>query len=58
MKDSLVKNLRLRQSILTLFVLLTVPAFLAIVGVTYISNEKIARANADQLVERFRAEGA
>ena len=56
MKDSLVKNLRLRPSILTLFVLLTVPAFLAIVGVTYISNEKIARANADQLVERFRTE--
>ena len=56
MKDSLVKNLRLRPSILALFVLLTVPAFLAIVGVTYISNEKIARANADQLVERFRAD--
>lgn len=56
MKDSLVKNLRLRPSILTLFVLLTVPAFLAIVAVTYISNEKIARANADQLVERFRTD--
>lgn len=50
------KNLRLRPSILTLFVLLTVPAFLAIVAVTYISNEKIARANADQLVERFRTD--
>ena len=56
MKDSFVKNLRLRPSILTLFVLLTVPAFLAIVAVTYISNEKIARANADQLVERFRTD--
>jgi adenylate cyclase len=56
MKDGFVKNLRLRPSILTLFVLLTVPAFLAIVAVTYISNEKIARANADQLVERFRTD--
>jgi adenylate cyclase len=37
-------------------VLLTVPAFLAIVVVTYISNEKIARSNADQLVERFRTD--
>ena len=55
-KDALVINLRLRPSILTLFVLLTVPAFLAMVVVTYISNEKIARSNADQLVERFRTD--
>jgi adenylate cyclase len=55
-KDALVINLSLRPSILTLFVLLTVPAFLAMVVVTYISNEKIARSNADQLVERFRTD--
>lgn len=56
MKKSLVKNLRLRPSILTLFVLLTVPVFFAIIAVTYVSNEKIARANADGLVERFRTD--
>ncbi|MDP1964937.1 MAG: hypothetical protein Q8K93_22360, partial [Reyranella sp.] len=56
MKKSLVKNLRLRPSVLTLFVLLTVPVFFAIVAVTYFSNEKIARSNADQLVERFRTD--
>jgi adenylate cyclase len=56
MKNSLVKNLRLRPSILTLFVLLTVPVFFAIIAVTYVSNEKIARSNADELVERFRTD--
>lgn len=56
MKNNLVKNLRLRPSVLTLFVLLTVPVFFAIVAVTYFSNEKIARSNADQLVERFRTD--
>ncbi len=56
MKNTLVKNLRLRPSILTLFALLTVPVFFAIIAVTYVSNEKIARANADGLVERFRTD--
>jgi adenylate cyclase len=37
-------------------VLLTVPVFFAIVVVTYLSNERIARSNADQLVERFRTD--
>lgn len=50
------KNLRLRPSILTMFVLLTVPVFFAIVAVNYVSNEKIARDNADELVERFGVE--
>lgn len=49
-------NLRLRPSILTLFILLTVPVFFAIVAVNYVSNEKIARANADELLERFNVE--
>lgn len=56
MKNSLVKKLRLRRSIVTLFVLLTVPVFFAIVAVTYVSNERIARADAERLVERFRTD--
>ncbi len=47
------KNMRLRPSILTMFVLLTVPVFFAIVAVNFVSNEKIARDNADELVRRF-----
>ncbi len=39
-----------------MFVLLTVPVFFAIVAVNYVSNEKIARDNADELVERFGVE--
>lgn len=56
MKHLIAKNLRLRPSILMLFVLLTVPVFFAIVAVTFFSNEKIARSNADELVERFRVD--
>jgi adenylate cyclase len=48
---------RLKPSILTLFVLLTVPVSVTIVTVTYFSNQSIARANAEALVERFRTEG-
>ena len=50
------KNLRLRPSILTLFILLTVPVFFAIVAVNYVSNEKIARDNAAELIGRFSVE--
>jgi len=50
------RKLRLRPSILTLFVLLTMPVFFAIVALTYVANEAIARANGDALIERFRAE--
>jgi adenylate cyclase len=56
MKPLFAKNLRLRPSILTMFVILTVPVFFAIVAVTYVSNEKIARSNADDLIERFRVD--
>ncbi|WP_422001659.1 adenylate/guanylate cyclase domain-containing protein [Reyranella sp.] len=49
-------NLRLKPSILTSFVLLTLPVFCAIIGVTYFSNDRLARANAQELVERFRAD--
>jgi adenylate cyclase len=49
-------KLRLRPTIVALFVLLTVPVFVTIVGLTYVSNRTIARANADALIERFRGE--
>jgi adenylate cyclase len=52
----LVRKYRIRPTILTLFVLLTVPVFLAIVSITYVSNETIARSNADDLIGRFRGE--
>lgn len=45
---------RLRPSILTLFLVLTVPVFFAIVAVNYLSNDAVARASALELVERFR----
>lgn len=54
MNKVLMKNLRLKPSILTLFIFLTVPVFFAIVAVSYWSNDKMARSNADDLVERFR----
>lgn len=47
---------RLKPSILTSFVLLTVPVFLTTITVTYISNDRIARADADKLVARFTTE--
>jgi len=50
------RKLRLRPAIVILFVLLTTPVFFAINALTYVSNEAIARANADALIERFRAE--
>ena len=56
MTSPFAKNLRLRPSILTLFILLTVPVFFAIVAVNYVSNEKIARDNADELIGRFSVE--
>ncbi len=48
--------LRLRPSILTVFVLLTVPVSFVVLAVTYILNERAARSNAEELVERFRVE--
>jgi adenylate cyclase len=56
MKHSFERKLRLRPSIVALFVLLTVPVFFTSVAVTYVSNEEIARANADGLIERFRTD--
>jgi len=50
-------DLRLKPSILTSFLLLTLPVFATIIAVTYISNERIAREDARELVERFRVDG-
>ncbi len=50
------RNMRLKPSILTSFVALTVPVFFTIIAVTYLSNDRLARTNAQQLVERFRNE--
>ena len=50
------RNMRLKPSILTSFIVLTVPVFFTIIAVTYISNDRIARTNAEGLVERFRNE--
>ena len=50
------KHLRLKPSILTSFLLLTVPVFITIIGVTYYSNDRIARSNALQLLQRFRVD--
>ena len=47
-------NLRLKPSILTAFAFLTIPVFFTIIAVTYFSNDNIARASAQELVERFR----
>jgi adenylate cyclase len=49
-------RLRLKPSILTLFILLTVPVLAAIIITNYVSNERIARDNGRELVERFRRE--
>ena len=50
------RELRLRPSIVALFVVLTVPVFFTSIAVTYVSNEEIARASADGLIERFRTD--
>lgn len=54
MNQDSAKKLRLRPSILSLFVILTLPVFAVMVAVSYVSNERIARANANALIERFR----
>jgi adenylate cyclase len=56
MKGLFARKLRLRPTILMLFVLLTVPVFFTIVAVTYLSNDSLARSHANDLVTRFRAD--
>ncbi|SKA34241.1 adenylate cyclase [Enhydrobacter aerosaccus] len=48
------RDWRLKPSILALFVVLTVPVSVTIVAVTFLSNESIARIDAETLVDRFR----
>lgn len=50
------KNLRLRPVILTLFVVLTLPVFLTIVAVNYVSNQEAAHSYAERLLVRFNNE--
>jgi adenylate cyclase len=54
MRSLFKNNLRLRPSILMAFVVLTVPVFGGIIAVNYVSNDRIARENAQGLIERFR----
>ena len=49
-------SLRLKPSILSLFVLLTVPVLAVIIVVNYVSNDRIARVKGQELVERFRVQ--
>jgi adenylate cyclase len=56
MKRLFARKLRLRPSIVALFVLLTMPVFLATIVLTSVSNEWIARVTADAMIERFRGE--
>ncbi|WP_193171522.1 adenylate/guanylate cyclase domain-containing protein [Nisaea nitritireducens] len=50
------KNLRLRPVILTLFIILTLPVFLTIVAVNYVSNQEAAHVHAEELLYRFNNE--
>ena len=50
------KHLRLKPSILTSFLLLTVPVLFTVIAVTYFSNDNIARRNALELLQRFRTD--
>src|SRR5437588_2286008 len=57
MRIPFARDLRLKPSILASFLVLTLPVFATIIAVTYISNERIARSDARELVERFRIDG-
>src|SRR5262249_53663387 len=50
------KHLRLKPSILTSFLFLTVPVFFTIIAGTYFSNDNIARRSAIELLQRFRTD--
>ncbi len=50
------RKLRLKPSILCLFLFLSVPVLSTIIAVNYVSNDAIARANASELIERFRVD--
>src|SRR5258708_34553333 len=56
MKLAFIRDVRLRPRILTMLVLLTVPVFSTIIIVSYLSNDRIARSTATELLERFRTD--
>jgi adenylate cyclase len=49
-------SIRLRPSIVLLFVILVVPIFTAMLWFTYTTNDRMTRSNAKDLMERFRFE--
>ena len=49
-------TLPLKLTIMTVFVLTTVPVLLANIQINYMSSQSVARAHAVELVERFRSE--
>lgn len=49
-------SIRLRPSIVLLFVILVVPIFTAMLWFTYTTNDSMTRTNAKDLMERFRFE--
>lgn len=50
------RDLRLRPSVLTLYLALTLPVFFGVIAYTYVSNADIAEVNAEELIARFRTE--
>ena len=51
-----ISSVRLRPSIVGLFVILVVPIFTAMLWFTYTTNDSMTRSNAKDLMERFRFE--
>lgn len=50
------KIFKFSPSIITIFLLLMLPAFIALISFVYISNDKIANSISNQLIERFKFE--
>jgi adenylate cyclase len=55
-RTTAVSSIRLRPSIVLLFVILVVPIFTAMLWFTYTTNDRMTRSNAKDLMERFRFE--
>ena len=50
------KIFKFSPSIITIFLLLMLPAFIALISFVYISNDKIANSISNRLIERFKFE--
>lgn len=46
----------LKPTVIAVFMAITVPVLLAIIQINYVSNDRVVRAHAAQLVERFRSD--